>query len=330
MNEVNMTEIIRQYWHPVGLASNLTDAKPIAATVLGEDLVIWRAKDRICAWKDLCVHRGVRLSLGTVCNNRLRCAYHGWEYNRDGQCEFIPAHPETRMPAKARASAVYQAREHAGLIWVNLGDGTQALPDLPQFNEPEFRLIPCGPYEINASAPRVVENFLDLSHPPILHEGILGDREHAVIDDYQVEETDTGFFVKNVRYFQPDPDGTGEGGDTWYDFGILAPLTVYFVKHIGERSQKEKLVLMFAVRPESETKSWAHFVAAYNYAANLSDEEISEFNSLIINQDIPILESQRPELLPMDLSEELHLRSDLFTSKYRRHLKAIGMDFGVA
>ena len=86
---------------------------------------------------------------------------------------------------------------------------------------------------------------------------------------------------------------------------------------------------MFAIRPESETKSWAHFVAAYNYAANLSDEEISEFNSLIINQDIPILESQRPELLPMDLSEELHLRSDLFTSKYRRHLKAIGMDFGV-
>ena len=324
-----MTEMLKQYWHPVGMARDLAEDKPNAATVLGEDLVIWRSKDQVCAWKDLCVHRGVRLSLGSVCNNRLRCAYHGWEYNQQGQCEHIPAHPELRIPAKARATAVYQAREHAGLIWVNLGDATRPLPDLPHFNDPNYRLIPCGPYAINASAPRVVENFLDLSHPPILHDGILGDRDHARIDDYQVEETADGFFVRDVRYFQPDPDGTGEGGDAWYDFGILAPLTVYFVKHIGGRANREKFVLMFAVRPESETKSWAHFIAAYNYAADLSEQEIADFHSLIIGQDIPILESQRPELLPMDLSEELHLRSDLFTSKYRRHLKALEMDFGV-
>ena len=324
-----MSELIRQYWHPVGLADSLSEDKPIAAIVLGEDLVVWRSKDKICAWKDLCVHRGVRLSLGKVCNNRLRCAYHGWEYNNEGQCEFIPAHPDIKISAKARVSASYHASEHVGLIWVNLSDTPQPLPDLPQFNEANYRLIPCGPYEINASAPRVIENFLDLSHPPILHDGILGDSNHAVIDDYQVEETDDGFLVKDVRYFQPDPDGTGEGKDAYYDFGILAPLTVYFIKHIGARENKEKFVLMFAVRPESENKSWAHFIAGYNYASGLSDQDISDFHSLIIGQDKPILESQRPELLPMDLGEELHLRSDLMTTKYRRHLKNIGMDFGV-
>ena len=324
-----MAEVIKRYWHPVGLARNLTDEKPIAATVLGEDLVVWRAQEKICAWKDLCIHRGVRLSLGTVCNNRLRCAYHGWEYNDEGRCEYVPAHPEISLPAKAKATAIYQAREHAGLIWVNLSARPEPLPELPQFNQPGYRLVPCGPYEINAGAPRVVENFLDLSHPPILHDGILGDASQAVIDDYQVEETGKGVFVENVRYFQPDPDGTGKDGDVYYDFGILAPLTVYFVKHIGARANKEKFVLMFAVRPETESKSWAHFIAAYNYAVDLSEQDIQDFNSLIIGQDIPILESQRPELLPVNLSEELHLRSDLFTSKYRRHLKSIGMDFGV-
>ncbi len=321
--------MIKHYWHPVGLASALGEEEPIAATVLGEDLVIWRAKDKICAWKDLCVHRGVRLSLGKVCNNRLRCAYHGWEYNTAGVCEFIPAHPDIKMPTKAKVTAEYQACEHVGLIWVNLSDEPATLPDLPQFNDSGYRVIPCGPYEINASAPRVVENFLDLSHPAILHDGILGDSSHPEIDDYQVSETDNGFEVKNVRYFQPDPDGTGEAGDAYYDFGILAPLTVYFIKHIGARENKEKFILMFAVRPESETKSWAHFIAGYNYATKLSDQDIIDFNSLIISQDIPILESQRPHLLPLDLSEELHLRSDLFTTKYRRHLKDIGMDFGV-
>ena len=322
-------DMIKQYWHPAGLAGTLTAEKPIAATVLGEDLVIWRAKDRLCAWKDLCVHRGVRLSLGTVCDNRLRCAYHGWEYNDEGQCAHVPAHPEIRMPAKARAAAIYQAREHAGLIWVNLGDASRPLPDLPQFNEPGYRVIPCGPYEINASAPRVVENFLDLPIRRSCTTAYWGipDTQSSMITRWKKRKR--GFLLKDVRYFQPDPDGTGVGGDAWYDFGILAPLTVYFVKHIGGRSNKEKFVLMFAIRPESENKSWAHFIAAYNYAANLSDQDINDFHSLIIGQDIPILESQRPELLPMDLSEELHLRSDLFTSKYRRHLKDIGMDFGV-
>ena len=324
-----MTELIKQYWHPVGLADSLPEDKPVSATVLGEDLVVWRSKEKICAWKDLCVHRGVRLSLGKVCNNRLRCAYHGWEYNAEGQCEFIPAHPEIKIPGKAKATAIYHAAEHAGLIWVSLSDKPRPLPDLPQFNEGDYRVIPCGPYEINASAPRVVENFLDLSHPAILHDGILGDSAHAEIDEYQVEDTEDGFFVRDVRYYQPDPDGTGEGKDAYYDFGILAPLTVYFVKHIGKRENKEKFVLMFAVRPESEKKSWAYFVAGYNYASDLSDQDINDFHSLIIGQDKPILESQRPELLPIDLAEELHLRSDLFTSRYRRHLKDIGMDFGV-
>ena len=157
--------------------------------------------------------------------------------------------------------------------------------------------IPCGPYEINAAAPRVVENFLDLSHPPILHDGILGDSSHAAIDDYHVEDTEEGFFVKNVRYYQPDPDGTGVGGDAWYDFGILAPLTVYFVKHIGTPGNKEKFVLMFAVRPETENKSWAHFIAAYNYAADLSEQEIADFHSLIIGQDIPHTRIPAPRII---------------------------------
>ena len=87
---------------------------------------------------------------------------------------------------------------------------------------------------------------------------------------------------------------------------------------------------MFAVRPESADKSWAYMVPAYNYAADLTEQQINEFHSYIFGQDRPVIESQRPELLPMDLSKELHLRSDQMTLRYRRYLKAIDMDFGVS
>ncbi len=320
--------VLLNRWHPVALASELADA-PLGVTVLGEDIVLWRTNDALCAWKDLCVHRGVRLSLGTVCNNRIRCPYHGWEYAGDGRCVHIPADPETKIPAKARAVAIYQAVEHRGLIWVCLGDAPAELPDIPQFAESGYRVIPCGPYHIEAAAPRVVENFLDLSHPPILHDGYLGDSAHAQIPDYRIEEQGETYGIRDVRYFQPDPDGSGEGKDVLYDFDVYAPFTVGFVKHVGGREAPEKFVLMFAVRPKSQTTSCAYFIAGYNYGADLSDEDISEFHGAIIGQDKPILESQRPEFLPMDLSEELHLRSDAATARYRRYLKATGLGFGV-
>ena len=88
-----MDEVLKRQWHPVSMAKDLTENKPISSIVMGEDVVVWRADNKICAWKNLCPHRGTALSLGKVCNNRIRCAYHGWEFNAEGQCEHIPSDP---------------------------------------------------------------------------------------------------------------------------------------------------------------------------------------------------------------------------------------------
>jgi len=63
---------------------------------------------------------------------------------------------------------------------------------------------------------------------------------------------------------------------------------------------------------------------------DLSDEEISGFQDEIIKQDIPVVESQRPELLPLDLQAELHLRSDRTVIAYRKWLRELGVSFGTA
>jgi len=62
----------------------------------------------------------------------------------------------------------------------------------------------------------------------------------------------------------------------------------------------------------------------------MSDEQTRQFEDMITLQDIPIVESQRPELLPLDLQAELHLRSDRTAIAYRKWLKELGVSFGTA
>ena len=67
----------------------------------------------------------------------------------------------------------------------------------------------CGPYPVNASGPRIVENFLDVGHFPFVHENILGTRERPEIEDYEAEILPEGVEARSVRLYQPDPYGTG-------------------------------------------------------------------------------------------------------------------------
>ena len=95
--------VLLEDWHPVAKVEDLASGGPVGARLLGEDIVVWRSGDEYFAWKDLCVHRGTRLSLGRVHGDRLECPYHGWTYGVDGRwCSCRPT-PSRNRPRK-RAS----------------------------------------------------------------------------------------------------------------------------------------------------------------------------------------------------------------------------------
>ncbi|MGH2881864.1 MAG: Rieske 2Fe-2S domain-containing protein, partial [Solirubrobacteraceae bacterium] len=109
-------EALRACWHPVGYASELTDA-PLRVRLLGHDLALWRdTSGAPRALRDVCVHRGTALSLGRVVGDELMCPYHGWRYGTDGRCVAIPqlADP-SRVPGKARVDA-FGCQERYGLL----------------------------------------------------------------------------------------------------------------------------------------------------------------------------------------------------------------------
>ena len=311
-------------WHVVARSADVVDGRPAGVRLLDEDLVLWRAGERVLAWRDLCVHRGARLSLGTVHDGTLACAYHGWTYDPDGRCVRFPAHPDQPPPATARATT-YRAVERFGWVWVSLGDPDHDVAPFAQWQDGSFRKVHCGPYRIRAGGPRVIENFLDVAHFPFVHQGLLGDPAHPEVSDYTAEIGPEGVTARDITVWQPDPDGMGRGASVTYTYRVPRPLTAAFVK----TSAGPQFAMYFTVTPACERESVAWMYVAMDYG-DQTDEEVRRFQDDIIAQDIPVVESQRPELLPLDLQAELHLRSDRTAIAYRRWLARLGVRVGTS
>lgn len=318
--------LIRQ-WHPVLLAKDVTE-KPISVEILGEKVVVFRTEHGVHAFRDLCIHRGVPLSLGKVVNNEIVCPYHGWSYNHHGKCTCIPALPKDKtIPTKAVATA-YSCSEKYGLIWVCLGKPDHDTPKIgtESLDHPDYVIIQMGPYEIDAAGPRVIENFLDVSHLMFVHEGLLGDSDFAEIGDYQVHQVDGVLQTDEILVYQPDPDGRGYDVQSKYTYKVYQPLTVGFTKKITDSEDFFQLFLI--VLPVNEHRSTAFMIMERNYALDEDEQVFIDFQNTLIEQDRVIVENQKPELLPLDLQAELHLKSDRLSIAYRKMLRELGVMFG--
>ena len=142
-------------WHPVARSADVRPgANIVAGFAQGQELALWRSGDGAPqAWENRCPHRSVRFTLGQVVENRLSCAYHGWQYAAgSGQCTRIPAHPDMAPPSTLCAK-VFSAADAAGMLWVNLAGETAQAP-------PQDDVVPvgwsfCRTLAVHADAPSV-------------------------------------------------------------------------------------------------------------------------------------------------------------------------------
>ena len=312
-------------WHPVARATDVAPGKPVAARLLGEDLVLWAADGRYHAWQDLCIHRGAKLSLGKVTGGCLQCPYHGWTYDESGRCVKIPAHPDQKPPARAH-TVVHRCREAYGWLWVCLSETPNELPVFPEWEADEVRSFAMGPYEMDAGGPRVIENFLDLAHLSVVHDGILGIEGRGEIGRYTVEKRPGGVFASDIVVWQPDPDGSGQAAEAHYTYRVIRPLAAYLHKRAGT----SVFTMMIVATPVDEVRTRAWIAFTMKGADSASDEQLIEWTDRVFLQDKPVVQSQRPELLPLDLQAELHLNCDRTSIAYRQWLNELGVSFGTS
>ncbi|MDD0815681.1 aromatic ring-hydroxylating dioxygenase subunit alpha [Curvibacter sp. HBC28] len=320
-------------WHPVALASAV-GAAPLAVTLLEHALVLWRdGAGPVQAWADRCPHRGARLSLGRVQGGRLECPYHGWQFDPGGRCAAVPALPAFQPPASHCATA-FACREAHGLVWVRLDASAEdsGLPAFPAEDDPELRKMNCGPYDVATSAPRIVENFLDMAHFSFVHEGWLGLREHPQIADPVVQDTPRGLRATGCQAWQPQSNLHATAASlVEYSYEVTAPYCALLTKvpEAGSTAVahwRESIGLYICPLTPETSRVWFRLAVA---DFESPDEKLAAFQHTIFTQDQPVLESQSPKRLPLDPKAERHVVCDRVSVAYRRALVRQGVRFGV-
>lgn len=191
-----MGSMLREYWVPAMLSSELpsNDCAPVRVLLLGEQLIGFRdSLGRVGLIANNCPHRGASLYFGRNEECGLRCVYHGWKFDVEGNCTDMPNEPaESNYKSKIKATA-YPCTERGGIIWAYLG--TRPVP--PPIPGIEATLLPEGRYRASAYMRpcnwlQALEGDIDTVHAPFLHGGA------SEPEDYP--EGTFGYYEKKQRF----------------------------------------------------------------------------------------------------------------------------------
>ena len=217
-----------------------------------------------------------------------------------------------------------------GYLWTSLGSPAADIFPIPQYAEPDRRNIAAASIGVNVSAPRAIENFLDMGHFPYVHTGILGIEPHTEVKEYDVEismESDE-IVATRCRFFQPMASTVAQGGaDVEYIYRVPHPFCSVLYKSSPLDEQRMDVIAIF-LQPMDQEHIRAHMMLSLLDDQN-DDTFIRRFQLMIFGQDKPILENQFPKRLPLDPRAETPIRADKSAIAYRRWLSQKGITYGV-
>jgi phenylpropionate dioxygenase-like ring-hydroxylating dioxygenase large terminal subunit len=311
------------FWHPIATVDEI-DEQPQRFTLLDDFVVAFRDENGVAAFRDLCIHRGAALSRGWVRNGNLVCPYHGWQYDRSGACVKIPSRPaDAPIPKAARAQA-YNVREKYGLVWVAIDEPRAEVPLFPGdvYDQPGWKSFISYREIWKTSAARAVENFMDFSHFPYVHNGLLGTEDTAEIAPYTVEKLDNGLHYWLEQEEPSDLYGAGGTQKVRYEYTLVVPFTIH-LKKVEIGSGRETIITQFTL-PRTMNTTELFVLIVRNHSHDEPDNKFGDFTNIIMEQDRPVVESQRPEELPDSLREELHIKvPDAASILYRQRLASL-------
>jgi phenylpropionate dioxygenase-like ring-hydroxylating dioxygenase large terminal subunit len=213
-----MGELLRRYWHPIGLQSDACNT-PRKVRVLGEDLILFRDKTgKPGLVHPNCAHRGSSLFYGRVEERGIRCCYHGWLFDVEGHCIEQACEPELGRARDKVRQPWYPVQDLYGLVWAYMGppDKKPVLPRyeaLERLDEGEF--LEADDSSIGGGGPPIIpcnwlqhyENLVDPFHVVILHSTFSGTQfveQMALMPTVTWEPSELGVRTISIRQL---PDG---------------------------------------------------------------------------------------------------------------------------
>jgi phenylpropionate dioxygenase-like ring-hydroxylating dioxygenase large terminal subunit len=319
LDQDDLTAALGLFWHPVCTVPELaaTGRAVLGVQLLGRRLAVADLGGAYACVADRCLHRSTRLSVGWVDDGALRCAYHGWRWAGDGRCVEIPAAPDTPIPSRA-CIAAFEIERRYDLLWVRLDNRARTeIPACPAWEDPTMKVVAGQPYTWPTSAPRRVENFVDLAHFSWVHDGSLGRRDQPVppVPDVRRERGELRFEYVSADLADPDEAALVGPGD----YRVPMPCTVDIAFEVAGMPGVRRHLWMTA-SPLDSGVSRSFWLIARNDRWDEADSVHLAFQDRILAEDEPVVCNQDPPEIPLEPGIELSVRTDKVSIEYRRWL----------
>ncbi|MGH8999989.1 MAG: Rieske 2Fe-2S domain-containing protein [Acidimicrobiia bacterium] len=290
--------MLTRFWYVACRSADLGARKPLARTVVGVPLALFRdGTGRAAAVLDRCPHRNVPLSMGRRRDGLLECAYHGWRFDGTGACRAIPGScAGDERAGRARAVDAYPAVEHDGFVWVYPDRASEPAGGpyrFPHATNPAYDTVRRA-YTVTGTMHAAVENALDVPHTAFLHGGLFrGGRDPVEIDVIVRQHDD----VVEAEYVgEPRPPGLagrllapGGGVVVHHDRFIMPSIA-----QVEYRLEDNHLLVTSAWTPIDEHRTAVHAAVTYTLRLphRLVRAVVPPVAGLIFAQDKKILAAQ--------------------------------------
>lgn len=314
-------------WYAVARTGDVAPG-PLGVRLLGRPYVVWRDPDGLLtAAPDRCPHREAPLSAGAVIDGCLQCCYHGWRFGAGGRCVLVPsAQPGVPVPPRAHLNPA-GVQERYGLVWICPGVPREDIPKITQEDDPSFRRLNPDVEVWQASATRMVDNFLDITHFPFVHAGTIGGETDETVPRLELEQLDDGFFGYCYEVTVSNPEiaaatsGSQSAGpvDRRMSSGFALPFACRST--IAYETGLEHILLLLST-PIDDVTSYFTFVVWRNDDFSVPSDEVLRFDLAIGAEDKAMLE-HLDGVLPLELAGTVSVQSDKPSVEWRRRFAAL-------
>ncbi|MBF7687357.1 aromatic ring-hydroxylating oxygenase subunit alpha [Acinetobacter rathckeae] len=322
-------DILAQHWYPVARIQDIS-TKPQQVTLLDVKLAAYQTESgEIHLVRDICPHRGVPLSKGWVEGEEIICPYHGLRYDGSGKCTKIPAQPDLVKISDRFTLSQFPVILKYGLVWTSLLNR-----DIEEANLPVLDTWECEGHQpilppfvdIDGSSGRQLEGFIDVAHFAWVHHEAFASRDNQVVPKYKTVKTPYGLqteYISDVSNYPHGMQHLAPEGFLWKrTFDVYPPFSAVLTVDFPEDGV---LKILNACCPMSHNKTRLFVPLTRNFDTTGDLQAVYDFNAQIFEEDQDMVESQKPEELPLDLTAEAHFEADRSSTMYRRILADWGL-----
>ena len=301
---------VRNSWYLAAWSDELRET-PLGLVLLCDPIVLFRSSDGApIALEDRCVHRRVPLSMGTICDDRIQCTYHGFVYDRTGACVKIPG--QSSIPAEAKIRS-YPIVERHGCIFVWMGIPQKAddalIPKFETLRKPGYGVTKKH-VRLETHYQLIIDNLLDLSHLAYLHASSVGQAELAELAKVNAETE--GDIVRVSRWTLDVPAvrtyqqfGRYETNIDRWQISEFTPPCFFIIDNgaaaTGTGAPEGKtgenrwgFSVCHGITPETDRTT--HYFWALSHEFSDTEDRLQEFyrqNHEVVGEDISIFEAQQ-------------------------------------